>query len=69
MTKRVIGFHYTLTDKTGTVLDSSIGDEPLYFLEGSQQTTKPRATAACHRIGRLSVLKAASSPAAHFKQD
>jgi FKBP-type peptidyl-prolyl cis-trans isomerase SlyD len=37
MTKRVIGFHYTLTDKTGTVLDSSIGDEPLYFLEGSQQ--------------------------------
>ncbi len=35
--KRVIGFHYTLTDKTGTVLDSSIGDEPLYFLENSQQ--------------------------------
>ena len=35
--KRVIGFHYTLTDKTGTVLDSSIGDEPLYFLENCQQ--------------------------------
>lgn len=35
--KRVIGFHYTLTDKAGTVLDSSIGDEPLFFLEGSQQ--------------------------------
>lgn len=35
--KRVIGFHYTLTDKTGTVLDSSVGDEPLYFLENSQQ--------------------------------
>jgi len=35
--KRVIGFHYTLTDKTGTVLDSSIGDEPLYFLENTQQ--------------------------------
>lgn len=35
--KRVIGFHYTLTDKTGTTLDSSIGDEPLYFLEGAQQ--------------------------------
>lgn len=35
--KRVIGFHYTLTDKTGTVLDSSIGDEPLFFLEDSQQ--------------------------------
>lgn len=37
MSKRVIGFHYTLTDKTGTTLDSSIGDEPLYFLEGAQQ--------------------------------
>jgi FKBP-type peptidyl-prolyl cis-trans isomerase SlyD len=35
--KRVIGFHYTLTDKTGTTLDSSIGEEALYFLEGSQQ--------------------------------
>lgn len=35
--KRVIGFHYTLTDKSGTVLDSSTGDEALYFLEGSQQ--------------------------------
>ena len=35
--KRVIGFHYTLTDKTGTVLDSSIGDEPLFFLESAQQ--------------------------------
>ena len=35
--KRVIGFHYTLTDKSGETLDSSIGDEPLFFLEGSQQ--------------------------------
>jgi FKBP-type peptidyl-prolyl cis-trans isomerase SlyD len=35
--KRVIGFHYTLTDKAGVTLDSSIGDEPLYFLEGAQQ--------------------------------
>lgn len=35
--KRVIGFHYTLTDKAGTVLDSSVGDEPLFFLENSQQ--------------------------------
>lgn len=35
--KRVIGFHYTLTDKSGTVLDSSIGDEPLYFLENTHQ--------------------------------
>jgi FKBP-type peptidyl-prolyl cis-trans isomerase SlyD len=35
--KRVIGFHYTLTDKSGVTLDSSIGDEPLYFLEDAQQ--------------------------------
>jgi FKBP-type peptidyl-prolyl cis-trans isomerase SlyD len=35
--KRVIGFHYTLTDKSGTVLDSSDGSEPLYFLESTQQ--------------------------------
>ena len=35
--KRVIGFHYTLTDKSGAVLDSSIGDEPLYFLENGHQ--------------------------------
>jgi FKBP-type peptidyl-prolyl cis-trans isomerase SlyD len=35
--KRVIGFHYTLTDKSGTTLDSSIGDEPLFFLENTQQ--------------------------------
>lgn len=37
MTTRVIGFHYTLTDNSGTVLDSSIGSEPLYFLENSHQ--------------------------------
>ena len=35
--KRVIGFHYTLTDKAGNVLDSSSGDEPLFFLENTQQ--------------------------------
>lgn len=35
--KRVIGFHYTLTDKAGTVLDSSEGSDPLFFLESSQQ--------------------------------
>lgn len=37
MTTRVIGFHYTLTDTSGAVLDSSIGSEPLYFLENSHQ--------------------------------
>ncbi len=37
MSKRVIGFHYTLTDTAGTVIDSSVGDEPLVFLEQSHQ--------------------------------
>jgi FKBP-type peptidyl-prolyl cis-trans isomerase SlyD len=37
MSRRVIGFHYTLTDKAGTVIDSSVGDEPLVFLENSHQ--------------------------------
>lgn len=37
MTKKVIGFHYTLTDKDGTKVDSSIGGTPLLFLEGSGQ--------------------------------
>ncbi len=37
MSRRVIGFHYTLTDKAGTVIDSSVGDEPLIFLEQSHQ--------------------------------
>lgn len=37
MSRRVIGFHYTLTDTAGTVIDSSVGDEPLIFLEQSHQ--------------------------------
>lgn len=35
--KRVIGFHYTVTDGEGEQIDSSAGDEPLYILEGAQQ--------------------------------
>ena len=37
MSKQVISFHYTLTDKRGKEIDSSIGAEPLAFLEGSSQ--------------------------------
>jgi hypothetical protein len=44
---------------------STIG---LPVLEGSQQTIWACATAVCQRIGGLSVLKAASSPAVHFTQ-
>lgn len=35
--KRVIGFHYTLKDKAGTLIDTSDGQEPLVFLEGTHQ--------------------------------
>ena len=37
MTRHVISFHYTLTDKTGKILDSSNGGEPMLFLEGGGQ--------------------------------
>lgn len=36
-TPKVISFHYTLKDSKGNVLESSIGDEPLRFLEGVGQ--------------------------------
>src|SRR4051812_33212830 len=35
MKARVIAFHYTLKDETGQTLDSSQGDEPMHYLEGS----------------------------------
>jgi FKBP-type peptidyl-prolyl cis-trans isomerase SlyD len=35
--KRVVSFHYTLTDEAGEVLDSSSGDSPLTYLEGVGQ--------------------------------
>lgn len=34
MSQKVIGFHYTLTDSKGTVIDTSEGTSPLLFLEG-----------------------------------
>ncbi len=37
MSARVIGFHYELKDKAGTVLDSSLGQDPFFFLEGQHQ--------------------------------
>lgn len=33
----VVGIDYTLTDEQGTVLDSSQGREPLYFMQGVGQ--------------------------------
>ena len=33
----VVTFHYTLTDDSGRVLDSSVGNEPLTYLQGSGQ--------------------------------
>lgn len=37
MPARVVSFHYTLKDKDGKVLDSSQGNEPMTYLEGSGQ--------------------------------
>lgn len=37
MSRKVISFHYTLTDSAGTTLDASAGGEPLTFLEGTGQ--------------------------------
>ncbi|MEE2671119.1 MAG: peptidylprolyl isomerase [Bdellovibrionota bacterium] len=37
MTQRVFGFHYTLKDKEGNVIDSSENTSPLLFLEESGQ--------------------------------
>ena len=37
MTQQVIGFHYTLKDKSGNTIDSSVGSDPLLYLEGSGQ--------------------------------
>ena len=35
MSKRVVSFHYTLTDKTGQTIDSSAGRSPLSYIEGT----------------------------------
>lgn len=34
---KVVSFHYTLKDSKGKVLESSVGDDPLSFLEGVGQ--------------------------------
>lgn len=34
---RVIGFHYTLTDQNGNIIDSSSGRGPLLYMEGTGQ--------------------------------
>lgn len=36
-TPKVVSFHYTLKDTKGNVLESSFGEEPLFFLEGGGQ--------------------------------
>ena len=37
MSPRVVTFHYTLTDKNGQTIDSSVGQEPMTYMEGAQQ--------------------------------
>lgn len=35
--RAVVTFHYTLTDDSGRVLDSSVGQDPLTYLQGTGQ--------------------------------
>jgi FKBP-type peptidyl-prolyl cis-trans isomerase SlyD len=37
MRPRVISFHYTLKDKAGQQMDSSVGSDPMTYMEGSGQ--------------------------------
>ena len=37
MSTRVVTFHYTVKDKSGKKVDSSVGSDPMSFLEGSGQ--------------------------------
>jgi FKBP-type peptidyl-prolyl cis-trans isomerase SlyD len=37
MAAKVVSFHYTLKDGKGTILESSVGDDPLSYLEGTGQ--------------------------------
>lgn len=37
MSQQVIGFHYTLKDKEGNLIDTSVESSPLLYLEGSGQ--------------------------------
>jgi FKBP-type peptidyl-prolyl cis-trans isomerase SlyD len=37
MKRKVISFHYTLTDPSGQTVDSSVGRDPLTFMEGIGQ--------------------------------
>lgn len=37
MSTRVVTFHYTVKDKSGKKVDSSVGQDPMSFLEGSGQ--------------------------------
>lgn len=49
MSKKVISFHYLLTDASGKTLDSSAGGEPLTFLEGVGQII-PGLEAELHKM-------------------
>src|SRR5579885_958275 len=37
MNPRVVTFHYTLTDPSGQTIDSSVGHEPMMYMEGLRQ--------------------------------
>ena len=68
---KVIGFHYTLTDASGTVLDSSRdGGEPLLFLEGSGNIIEGlEKELLLLSVGQKKVVKVAAKDAYGEKRD
>lgn len=68
---KVIGFHYTLTDASGTVLDSSRdGGEPLLFLEGSGNIISGlEKELLTLKVGDKKVVKVAAKEAYGEKRD
>lgn len=67
--QRVFGFHYTVQDEDGEELDSSIGGEALYILEGAEQIVPglERAIVALKRGDRKTVALCAAD--AYGEQD
>ena len=68
---RVITMHYTLTDKNGTILDSSNGQEPLAYLEDAGNII-PGLEAEIKKLNvgdKKTITVAAAEAYGEFRQD
>lgn len=64
MNPRVVSFHYTLKDKGENMLDSSIGNEPMIYLEGASQIIPGLEEAMRHlKVGDKRAINIAASEA------